>query len=167
MTVRVNSLPVLLTHLFSLSLSPSPLISVGHWLCDNLLVWYSEDGSPVIKAGALPPEVFVLGCEQRSYRRLPWRIVGEGGEAGDATAGPVGRLQIHLSQNRRCGVLTVLLVLHFNLQSGICRGSVRDEREKWKILILLSVKMRGKKTCGWESWHTGSRVKTVQKKAKL
>lgn len=145
------------TPVFTLTLSPSPLISVGHWLCDNLLVWYSEDGSPVIKAGALPPEVFVLGCEQRSYRRLPWRIVGEGGEAGDATAGPVGRLQIHLSQNRRCGVLTVLLVLHFNLQSGICRGSVRDEREKWKILILLSVKMRGKKTCGWESWHTQAR----------
>lgn len=103
---------------------------------DNLQLWYSENGSPVIKTSSpLRPLSLVAGEEVS--RGFPGGLRVGGG----ATAGSSGRLQIHLSLYRCRGILIVRLVLHFNKPSCECRHSVRAESKKAKFLILLAVKL--------------------------
>ena len=73
-------------------------------------------------------------------------VVGRG-----ATAGPPGRLQIHLSLYRCRGILMVPPVLHFNKLSWERRHSVQTEKRKSTISHFACSEI-GDKQAGWRKY---------------
>lgn len=127
-------------------------ISVRH---GKIIYWwqYSEDGCLVIK-NQLPLRPLSLVAGEEVSRGFPGGlrvvrvVVVLGSAGGGATAGPPGRLQIHLSLYRCRGILMVRLVLHFNKLSWECRHSVQTEKRK-STISHFSYSEIGDKQAGW------------------